>query len=105
MFFISYGEAIMDFIDTMKGSEIKIELKYWEGCGGLWLRPQGKNGVYCGSCGACLAAMPNRGEAPPRKARSRRKARMRATDIQREDLRSPACIEYLQGVAAMEVWA
>jgi len=105
MFFISYGEAIMDFIDTMEGSEIQIELKYCERCGGLWLRPQGTNGVYCGSCRACLAAMPNRGEAPPRKARSRRKARMRATDIQREDLRSPACIEYLQGVAAMEVWA
>jgi len=36
----------MDFIDTMEGSEIQVELKYCERCGGLWLRPQGTNGVY-----------------------------------------------------------
>src|SRR5258706_5095688 len=101
MFFISYGEAIMDFIDTMEGSEIQIELKYCERCGGLWLRPQGTNGVYCGSCRACLAAMPKRVEAPPRKARSLRKARMRATDIHKEDLRCSACNGYLEVVARM----
>ena len=95
----------MDFIGTMEGSEIQVELKYCERCGGLWLRPQGTSGVYCGSCRVCLAAMPNPGEAPPRKARSRRKARARATDVQREDLQSSAQIEYLQGVAAMEVRA
>ena len=95
----------MDFIGTMEGSEIQVELKYCERCGGLWLRPQGTNGVYCGSCRVCLAAMPNPGEAPPRKARSRRrKERARATDVQREELMSPAQIEHLQGVAAMEVW-
>ena len=95
----------MDFIGTMEGSEIQVELKYCERCGGLWLRPQGTNGVYCGSCRACLAATPNPGEAPPRKARSRRKARARTSDVQREDLQSSAQIEYLQGVAAMEVRA
>ena len=94
----------MDFIGTMEGSEIHVELKYCERCGGLWLRPQGTSGVYCASCRVCLAAMPNPGEAPPRKARSRRKARVRR-DVQREDLQSPARIEYLQGVAAMEVRA
>jgi len=31
----------MDFIGTMEGSEIQVELKYCERCGGLWLRPQG----------------------------------------------------------------
>jgi Zn-finger nucleic acid-binding protein len=95
----------MDFIGTMEGSEIQVELKYCERCGGLWLRPQGTNGVYCTSCRVCLAAMPNPGEAPPRKARSRRKARTQRKDVQREDLQSSAQIEYLQGVAAMEVWA
>jgi uncharacterized Zn finger protein (UPF0148 family) len=95
----------MDFIGAMEGSEIQVELKYCERCGGLWLRPQGTNGVYCASCRLRLAAMPNPGEAPPRKARSRRKARERATDVQREDLQNSAQIEYLQGVAAMEVWA
>jgi len=93
----------MDFIGTIEGSEIQVELKYCERCGGLWLRAQGTSGVYCASCHMCLAAMPNPGEAPPRKARSRRKAR--ATDVQREDLQSRAEIECLQGVAAMEVWA
>src|SRR6202140_229927 len=105
MCLISFGEAIMDFIGTMEGSEIQVELKYCERCGGLWLRPQGTNGVYCGSCRGGLAALPNPGEAPPRRARSRRKARARATDVQREDLQSSAQIEYVQGVAAMEVRA
>jgi hypothetical protein len=95
----------MDFIDTMEGSEIQVELKYCERCGGLWLRRQGTNGVYCGGCRGCLAAMPDPGQAPPRKARSRRKARMQGKNVPREDLQSPARIEYLQGVAAMEVWA
>jgi hypothetical protein len=95
----------MDFIGTIEGSEIQVELKYCERCGGLWLRPQGTKGVYCASCRVCLAAMPDPGEAPPRKARSRRKARPQGKDVQREDLRSPARIEYLQGVSAMEVWA
>lgn len=95
----------MDFIRTIEGSEIQVDLKYCERCGGLWLRPQGTNGVYCASCRVCLAAMPNPGEAPPRRARSRRKARARATGVQREDLQSSAQIEYLQGVAAMEVRA
>ena len=95
----------MDFIGTTEGSEIQVELKYCERCGGLWLRPQGTNGVYCASCRVCLAAMPDPGEAPPRKARSRRKARTQRKDVQREDLQSPARIECLQGAAAMEVWA
>ena len=89
----------MNFISEMEGREIQVELKYCERCGGLWLRPQGTDGVYCGSCRVCLAAMPNPGEAPPRKAR------WQGTDGQREDLQSPARIECLQGVAAKEVWA
>jgi hypothetical protein len=51
-----------------------------------------------------LAAMPNPGEAPPQKAR-RRKARAQGTDIQTRDCQSPVRIEYLQGMAALEVWA
>jgi uncharacterized Zn finger protein (UPF0148 family) len=98
----------MNFISRMEGQEIQVELKYCERCGGLWLRPQGTDGVYCASCRVRLAAMPNPGEAPPRKAR-RRKARVQGTAVQqdakREDLQNPARIEYLEGVAAMEVWA
>ena len=94
----------MNFISKMEGQEIQVELKYCERCGGLWLRPQGADGVYCASCRVLLAAMPDPGEAPPRRAR-RRKARVQGADVQREDLQSPVRIECLQGVAAMEVWA
>jgi len=94
----------MNFISEMEGRQIQVELKYCERCGGLWLRPQGADGVYCASCRLHLAAMPDPGEPPPREAR-RRKARVRRTDLQREDLHSPARIDDLQGVAAMEVWA
>ena len=100
----------MNFISRMESLEIRVELKYCERCGGLWLRPQGADGVYCASCRVGLAAMPNPGEAPPRKAR-RRKARAQEQgtgvqeDAQREDLQSSARIDYLQGVATMEVWA
>ncbi len=94
----------MNFMSRMEGQGIQVELKYCERCGGLWLRPQGADGVYCASCRVRLAAMPNPGEAPPHKAR-RRKSRGQGTDVQREDLQSPAGIECLQGVAAMEVRA
>ena len=95
----------MNFIGRMEGQEIQVELKYCERCGGLWLRPQGADGVYCSSCRVGLDAMPDPGEAPPHKAR-RRKARAQVQkDAQREDLQSPARIDHLQGVAAMEVWA
>jgi Zn-finger nucleic acid-binding protein len=103
-FFISYSEAIMNFISKMEGEEIQVELKYCERCGGLWLRPRGADGVYCASCRVRLAAMPDPGKAPPRKAR-RRKARVPGTHVQAEELQSPARIDYLEGVAAMEVRA
>ena len=94
----------MNFINETESQGIQVELKYCERCGGLWLRPQGTDGVYCASCRLLLAAMPDPGEPQPRKAR-RRKARVRRTDHQREDRQIPARIDYLQGVSAMEVWA
>ena len=98
----------MNFIGKMEGQGIQVDLKYCERCGGLWLRPQGTAGVYCGSCRVRLEGMPDPGEAPPRKAR-RRKPRAQGTDLQQgtqgEALQSSARIGYLQGVAAMEVWA
>ena len=95
----------MNFISGTEGPEIRVELKYCERCGGLWLRVQETDGVYCASCRVVLAAQPDPGEAPPRKPRRRRKARMHVADVQGEDLRSSASIEYLQGVAVMEVSA
>ena len=86
----------------MKGQAMQVELKYCERCGGLWLRPQGVDGVYCAICLVHLAALPEPGETVPRKARHRKK-RAPGTDVQREGLQKVARIEYLQGVATMEV--
>jgi LSD1 subclass zinc finger protein len=96
----------MNFKSELEGQVIHVELKYCERCGGLWLRPEGAEEVYCASCRAVLAAMPNAEEAPARKAR-RRKARLPGASAQgeaaREDLGRPVRIDYLEGVAAMEV--
>jgi len=100
----------MNFISRGEGREIRVEMKYCERCGGLWLRPQGADGVYCASCRMGLAAMPDPGDAPPRKPR-RRKARAQVQrrgvqdDARKENLQSSARIDSLQGVATMEVWA
>ena len=94
----------MNFIGRMAGPEIQVELKYCERCGGLWLRPEGTDEVYCASCHLQLASRPNPGHTQPRKAR-RRKARRQRIELRRESLQSPAQIDCLQGMAAIEVWA
>ncbi|MGO9864192.1 MAG: hypothetical protein ACLPLR_11330 [Terriglobales bacterium] len=96
----------MNFISELEGDVIHVELKYCERCGELWLRPQGAQEVYCVTCRAVLAAMPNAEEAPARKPR-RRKPRLPGMSAHAqaptEDLSCPVRIEYLEGVAAMEV--
>ncbi|MGB9237816.1 MAG: hypothetical protein WCC19_03105 [Terriglobales bacterium] len=94
----------MNFIGRMEGQEIRVGLKYCERCGGLWLRPQGADGVYCAGCRVRLAELPNSGGAPLRQGR-RRKERVGEAGGRREQIHSSAHIEYLQGVAAMEVRA
>jgi hypothetical protein len=37
---------------------IRMELKYCERCGGLWLRECGVGVVYCGNCQAEVAELP-----------------------------------------------
>jgi Zn-finger nucleic acid-binding protein len=37
---------------------IQVELKYCERCGGLWLRRQGSEQVYCASCEPFMADLP-----------------------------------------------
>lgn len=41
---------------------IRMELKYCEHCGSLWLRPSGAETVYCASCQPKVAELP-----PPKK--------------------------------------
>ena len=40
-----------------KGTETRVELKYCEHCGGLWVR-QGGAGVYCEKCQPKIADLP-----------------------------------------------
>jgi hypothetical protein len=41
---------------------VRMELKYCEHCGSLWLRPSGTERVYCESCQPKVAELP-----PPKK--------------------------------------
>jgi Zn-finger nucleic acid-binding protein len=104
----------MNFINDMEGQGKPVELKYCERCGGLWLRSQGTDGVYCASCRVRLAEMPDPGEPSPCKARRSRRVCMKeeATgfrkgaqeDVEGEEVRNLGQIDCLQGRAAMEVW-
>ncbi len=96
----------MNFIGRMESPQIQVVLKYCERCGGLWLRPQGADGVYCAGCRICLAAMPKSGEALPREGRRHRtRAQGQETTGRREHPHNSGRIESLQGVATMGVWA
>ena len=37
---------------------IRLELKYCERCGGLWMRAQGTGEVYCPSCAVEMSDLP-----------------------------------------------
>jgi uncharacterized Zn finger protein (UPF0148 family) len=72
---------------NVTGSEqdqwIRLDLKYCERCGGLFLRSEGTSGVYCGSCSAHFAQRPAPGETSPLKRRRRRTRK--ASAVQREE--------------------
>jgi hypothetical protein len=97
----------MNFTGRMEGQELHIELKYCERCGGLWLRPMLTAGVHCASCRVQLASLPDPGEPAPRTTKRRNprlklaKSRPGCSDAQVH----PTQVEYLQGVAAVGVWA
>ena len=93
----------MNFVNSTEVPGIKVELKYCERCGGLWLRPEEADGVYCNSCRTSLKARPNPGEAPPRNARRRKKMRVHAIEAAEGELRGSFRIGYLQAAAAIEV--
>jgi hypothetical protein len=44
--------------ESAKRKEVRMELKYCERCGGLWLRECGTEEVYCGNCRAQVADLP-----------------------------------------------
>ncbi len=44
--------------------EERLELKYCERCGGLWLRPVGGGQIYCVSCAREMAQLPPASKVP-----------------------------------------
>ena len=46
--------------------EVRMELKYCEHCGGLWVRERGAGVVYCDKCQGQLEEMPMRKGKPKR---------------------------------------
>jgi hypothetical protein len=90
----------VNFTGRTEGSEIQLELKYCERCGGLGLRPLGGQGLYCTGCRISLATLPNSGEAKrsgkrPRKARVHdgTARRVNVTRTNRVDLEAVATVE------------
>lgn len=81
----------MNLISRMEGQEIRVDLKYCERCGGLWLRPRGVGGVYCANCRIRLAAISDSGTATVGKGR-RRETRARATEVREEGRSRPGLI-------------
>jgi len=45
-------------MDGEKVEVAQLELKYCERCGGLWVRPQGSEQVYCAPCVIKVADLP-----------------------------------------------
>jgi hypothetical protein len=68
-------EAIME-IENLE--IVRLELKYCERCGGLWMRTKGTEDVYCPACAVEVLDLPTGGR--------RRKLRLLADD--RIDLKS-----------------
>lgn len=52
---------------------VRMELKYCERCGGLWLRARGDAGVYCKVCGEVTEAIEEGWLAKERPRQSRPK--------------------------------
>ena len=93
----------MNSVGSQEREEMRVELKYCERCGGLWLRTPGSEGVHCDGCRIRLAAMPCARELPIATASSRKPRLPGSAPVRK--LPAPARIDHLQGVAVMEVRA
>jgi len=97
----------MNFIGSMEGSEVRLELKYCERCGSLFLRRLAEDRAYCTGCTVHLAQQMDSGEIPSkallRKFRGRRRTRKAAPDG--GELGNTGHIGRLQGVDELGVWA
>lgn len=98
----------MYFMNKREAGEVPMELKYCERCGGLWLRPQGEDVVYCRGCQEHMAAWPRAGERPAEHARERQELKAQqqdfhSQDFQNQDLQNRHPMEYVTAVAGIEV--
>jgi hypothetical protein len=66
------GRALMKGTEKNGNGASRMELKYCERCGGLWIRECGAGVVYCGNCQLKVADLPS-----PRKKRERIKMPVR----------------------------
>lgn len=41
----------------MENRVMRLELKYCERCGGLWLRPKGSDLIFCAGCAKAMAGL------------------------------------------------
>ena len=44
-------------MDDVESGAMKLELKYCERCGGLWLRPEGSDLILCAGCARVMAGL------------------------------------------------
>lgn len=56
----------MNFIGEIEGETMQVELKYCERCGGISLRLQGADVVYCAGCRVRLEVKPKPRTPPPK---------------------------------------
>jgi len=52
--------------DSNEKNEMRVELKYCERCGSLWVRECGGGLVYCAKCEAEIAELPRPKKKPAR---------------------------------------
>jgi len=97
----------MNFTSRTEDPRVRVELKYCERCGGLFLRRLAEERVYCADCMVHLARQMDPGETPSKALRGKLRGRRRArnTGADRGQLGNTGHVECLQGVAEMGVWA
>jgi hypothetical protein len=48
---------------------IRVDLKYCEACGALWVRPRGCDTPYCGRCASVVAELSRTDRRKPERSR------------------------------------
>jgi len=77
-----------------KKEVVRVELKYCERCGGLWLRECGEGTVYCGNCAGKVADLP-----VPKRKRIKMPVRPRSLVERYDDLLNERDLEAAGGAA------